>query len=163
MRKVKQRQIYLDSVGGLLLIYMIVGHCCQWAHLWDQFDRYTFWLGFFMPWFFFKGGMFYKPVTNRDAVRASFRRLIVPFLWFTLIGTCVLWLKDIIGGTFTLMSIISQIKCFLVSGAFSGNLALWFLLSLFCVRILFNYFYTKRNTSNKIYNYLRGGYLQRVA
>lgn len=157
MIKEKRRHNYLDSVGGLLLIYMIIGHCCQWAHLWTEFDRYTYWLGFFMPWFFFKGGMFYKSKTNRDQISTSFRRLIVPFVWFTIIGTCILWIKEAIFGTFTLTTIIKNCKCFIREGSFPGNLALWFLISLFCVRIAFNYLHNKFKDSAGFCNYLWGG------
>lgn len=138
----KKRLTYLDSAGGLLLIYMIVGHCAQWAVLWNDFDKYTYWLGFFMPWFFFKGGIFYKPKTFREELKSGYKRLIVPFICFSLIGTVILWVKLlIINGDISIKEFLYPIKGLLIQGSVPGNLALWFLPSLFAVRIIFNYFY----------------------
>lgn len=131
------RQIYLDTVGGILLIHMIVGHCCQWSQTYQPYQTWTFWLEFFMPWFFFKAGMFYKQRPIREEFHKSFKRLIIPYIYFSIIGTILLWGKLIVCNEFSYKSILTPIKSVLLAGAVPGNLALWFLLSLFIVRLLF--------------------------
>lgn len=142
-----KRELYLDTVGGFLLIYMICVHCAQWAGIWLQFDRYTYWLGFFMPWFFFKGGMFYRQKSTMEVARAGYRRLLVPFMWFSAIGCVILWGKLAIEGDLSIGSIAKSFGIFLLNGSFNGNFPLWFLTSLFCVRIIFNYFYQRIDTA----------------
>ena len=116
-----KREYYPDTVGGILLIYMILTHCFQWASLYPEFDRFTYFLNFFMPWFFFKGGMFYKPRTNKEIVKIGYKRLIVPFIWFSIIGTIILWIKYIILGIFTLRQIASPLRSLILTGSVPGN------------------------------------------
>lgn len=58
----RNREVYLDVVCGIMIIWMILGHLIASCGLRDTV-LYT--IGnrlfpFFMPWFFFKSGMFYK-------------------------------------------------------------------------------------------------------
>lgn len=56
-----RRQSHIDSVAGLLIIHMILGHCIQVTDCRDlTLYKWMQVLSFFMPWFFFKSGMFYK-------------------------------------------------------------------------------------------------------
>ena len=56
-----RRQSNIDSVAGLLIIHMILGHCIQVTDCRDlTLYKWMQVLSFFMPWFFFKSGMFYK-------------------------------------------------------------------------------------------------------
>jgi fucose 4-O-acetylase-like acetyltransferase len=139
----KIRENYLDTVAGILLIYMICVHSSQTADIWPVFDKYTYWLGFFMPWFFFKGGAFYHPKSTKDLIHNSYRRLLIPFIYFTLIGCVILWIGLALKGSFSLKCIIHSICVLLLNGSSDGNLPLWFLTTLFAVRIIFNYFYIK--------------------
>ena len=57
-----KRIVSLDIITGILIIHMIFGHIMRFAHCIDT-DLYHYTsilLSFFMPWFFFKSGMFYK-------------------------------------------------------------------------------------------------------
>lgn len=158
------RETYLDIVGGLLLIYMICWHCALASGTAAEFKKYTFWLGFFLPWFFFKGGLFFKPRENKEVIKIGYKRLIIPFLWFSLIGTIILWTGQIINGDFTIYTVNKNIIGFFAYGSFYGNLALWFLLSLYAVRIIFNYFFIKiKNSPSRFYKYLWGGGLRSYA
>ena len=85
----KRREGYIDAVAGVLVIHMIAGHAIQWAHLTDTDGAYLFFqkvLGFFMLWFCFKAGMYFKPKPMRPLAASSFRRLVVPFIVFSAIG-----------------------------------------------------------------------------
>ena len=58
----KQRQIYLDNVCGLLIIHMIfICHQPLFCNYTDSAVEFVLkLLSFFMAWFFFKAGMVYK-------------------------------------------------------------------------------------------------------
>lgn len=134
---------YLDSAGGILLINMMLLHCWQWANL--PYD--ATWLrifSFFMPWFFFKAGMFFKPDSNDIIIRKSSKRLLVPYVIYTILGTIVLCITLLIFDEFDLTCfVITFFSSALKTGSVPGNLPLWFLLSLFLVRIIYNAFYNK--------------------
>ena len=142
------RKYYLDTIGGILLIHMIVGHCCQWSYTFSTYQTWTFWLDFFMPWFFFKAGLFFKSRPLKDELHKSFRRLINPYIYFSIIGTLLLWVKMGINGDLALRSLLSPIKNIIFFGSAQGNLALWFLLSLFVVKLSFSFIHTKISLAN---------------
>ena len=63
------RVIYIDQISGLLIIYMIVYHILQWCDL--NYINRSYWmlpLSFFMFWFFYKSGMFYKEKTCNEII-----------------------------------------------------------------------------------------------
>jgi fucose 4-O-acetylase-like acetyltransferase len=131
----RERVVYYDSVAGILLVHMVLFHCCQWAHVYDRLQIVLF---FFMTWFFFKNGLFYRVRSFKEEVYQSFKRLIVPFIIFSILGTIILWIKYLIEGNLTIHSMISSVSSILVVGAPKGNLPLWFLLSLFSVRVIYS-------------------------
>ena len=53
------RQNFLDGLAGLLIIDMILGHIVGFAGSTDSSWLQP--LSFFMFWFYFKSGMFYRP------------------------------------------------------------------------------------------------------
>lgn len=95
---------------------------------------------YFMPWFFFKAGQFYKPKPLKEVVKDSYKRLLVPFCVFSFLGHLLyclcLYLK---GDSNIIHYTLSFIKAILFSGASQGNQPIWFLLSLFIVRIVYSY------------------------
>lgn len=127
----------LDAVGGLLIAYMIYGHICLWCgvkHI-EILARIFF---FFMPWFFFKSGMFFKSEKICDLFSKGWRRLMIPYMVFSLLGQVVFSVMWLLGGNTPLKHyIIAPLRTLLHEGAVVGNSPLWFLLSLFVVRILF--------------------------
>lgn len=134
----KQREHSLDAVCGLLIIYMIYGHICLWTGV-EQVEIFPRLLFFFMPWFFFKSGMFYKPRPLKDELSGGARRLLVPYVVFSLIGQVVFYVKWLVqGGTPWKDFGVAPLRTLLHEGAVMGNSPLWFLLTLFLVRVLFN-------------------------
>lgn len=142
----KQRYLYLDWLCGFFIIHMILGHISQsqYAQVEDKsffilVNRLFF---FFMPWFFFKNGMFFKKDSNYKGFnKKSFRRLMIPFIIFSLIGEPLYWIHI----SFTEHSnswqwYFASIKTFFTHGQLQGNGPLWFLLSLFLIRIFYNRF-----------------------
>lgn len=144
-----KRIYYLDTVIGILLIHMIAGHCCQWSETFLIYQKWTFWLDFFMPCFFFKAGIFFKQRPLRDELNKSFRRLIIPYIYFSVIGTVILLIKLGLNCQLTFKSFLLTFKSIALEGATAGNLPLWFLLSLFAVRISFSYLHGKLTSSPK--------------
>lgn len=140
----KQRYSSLDALCGILIIHMIIGHVFEWSSLADS--KFYAWqqriLFFFMPWFFFKSGMFYRERNFQTNIEASFRRLIVPLFCFTLLGMPHHWIKLYLAGdTNTIHYLLSPLKSFIVIGNNVGNLPLWFLLALFGVTVICNYLF----------------------
>lgn len=57
----KGRQIYLDTIGGILICYMMLMHILLWRLI--PLTNDSIWLEplkFFMFWFFFKSGEFFR-------------------------------------------------------------------------------------------------------
>lgn len=95
-----------------------------------------------MPWFFFKAGMFFKKESVSKVVKKSFKRLLIPFIVFTIIGELTKLAVDIYTIDKSILTIVkfntwSAFKYLILYGSSLGNLALWFLFSLFCVRIIY--------------------------
>lgn len=158
MNNTDNRNVSLDSIGGLLLIYMIIMHCAIWSDVFSTFSMYTQFLGFFMPWFFFKGGMFYRPLSLAKDIKKGYKRLIIPFIYFSIIGTLILWCQYALDGVLNFKRIIMSIGSVILYGSFPGNLALWFLVSLFVVRIIFNLFFNRITPQHsQLHNILWGG------
>lgn len=136
---VSERQTYLDAVAGFLIIYMILGHIFQKAEMTDTaFYKNMDVLYFFLPWFFFKSGMFYKESTIKDFITKSGKKLLSEYVIWSLVGTVVLAFVEFAMGTFEPVSFASRfIRGFYNYEAVPGNLALWFLIALFCSRFLF--------------------------
>lgn len=102
-------------------------------------------LYFYMAYFFFKAGIFYHPdKTIKEICINSAKRLLVPFLIFSIIGyTCF-------GARMVGFSVQDfrywwwPIRQIFAIGRVEGNGPLWFLLSLFFVRVIFQMTQNKR-------------------
>ena len=76
--KAKKRDTSLDAIAGLLILHMITLHCVQnTIGQLGQYEIISSILMFFMPWFFFKNGMFINDKSTfnwkKDASRLIFR------------------------------------------------------------------------------------------
>lgn len=96
-----------------------------------------------MPWFFFKAGMLFKKESVGKVVKKSFRRLILPFIVFTIIGETIklainLYLIDESAFYIIKRNILFAGIAIIKFGSSMGNLALWFLPTLFSVRVIYN-------------------------
>lgn len=134
----KSRIAYLDFISGLLILYMIFP-----VHVLSQtgLERYNYLspvFFFFMAWFFYKTGMFFKPTDCKAILKKTFKRLIVPFLIFSVIGDLVLDIHFCLTGITSYKYYIASLKSVLIDGNAVGNVPLWFLLSLFIIHNGFN-------------------------
>lgn len=139
----KQRYCYLDNLGGLLICYMIFNHVL----LMDQIDCGidNIWLEplqFFMFWFFFKSGMFYTPKNCKLIIAHESRKLLKPLLVYSLVGHVVECFKLCANGDYNWKHyLLTPLKEFLLNGSVVGNQPLWFLFSLFFVKLIYNELY----------------------
>lgn len=134
----RNRLEYLDVISGLLIIHMILGHTGLGRNLpaYSTISRILF---FFMSWFYFKAGLFIN--RNRDLktwVKRDFMRLLVPYIAFTIIGSVFYYARELyIPDKPVWKIIIMPIYQVIKLGSASGNLPLWFLLSLFLTRLAY--------------------------
>ena len=134
------RKIYLDFEAAIMLLYMMYTHICQLFKLPNDTIsivlHYAFFM--FMPWFFFKGGMCFKIRGFNDVLKRGIVRLIKPYVIWSIIGTMVLLVCNYLA--FGELYILKEGKDFISwivnKGSCKGNLALWFLPSLFVARLI---------------------------
>lgn len=136
----KTRESYLDQISGLLIVYMIVYHILQWSDLNNVI--HSLWmkpLSFFMFWFFYKSGMFYKKRTSKDILFWGGRKLLVPFLIFSLLGHALLCVQMWNSGICDWKKyLLDPIYSVFLAGSTSGNTPLWFLPTLLAVQFIYN-------------------------
>lgn len=141
---------YLDTIAGLLIVRMILGHLFQWCGL-TETDAY-WWVNtvfsFFMPWFFYKSGMLFTPppykiISSCNTVNymvGKTKKILIPYAFFSvfsmLIETIILLIQE---DEKLNSSLINSLKTIVIYGAVGSNQPLWFLLTLFLVYIL-NYY-----------------------
>lgn len=134
-----ERNKAIDSVAGIMITYMVFTHICQhfgYEHsaIYMTLEHIFY---FFMPWFFFKAGMFFKFGDNKTICYKGIKRLLFPFVKYSLIGHICYCLLCYFNGNID-WSVIFPYRSFLMEGSIPGNLPLWFLLSLFLCRVIFN-------------------------
>ena len=137
-----KRYIDIDTLSGILILQMIfVVHCAKLSGIKGIIiDKEMLIMQFFMPWFFYKSGMFYHVSSIGDTIKKGIRHLIKPFIIFSLVGWLVI---VVVPGMFLFHRDIGflvndTIRHFLFDGSIRGNYALWFLLSLFIVKCIFS-------------------------
>lgn len=134
----------IDVVAGLLIVHVILGHIFQWAHMNSFYAPVNRALIFFMPWFFFKSGMYFKdkPINQ---VLLNTKRLLLPFAVFSLIGQFFWSIMMYVDGDREISHyLLSPFKTLFAEGAINGNLPLWFLLTLCVVQCVYSLVQSKR-------------------
>lgn len=132
------RNLSLDWISGILMIKIILMHMTPsfdiaWFQEFNHFLGYTLFM--FMPWFFFKAGMYNKPTHLHRCFKTSAKRLLLPWLIFGLFGLAVFYLTIVRHPHDSIKFICDSIRTVVIELAMPGNLALWFLMSLFVCRI----------------------------
>lgn len=138
----KGRVIYVDVVAGIMIAWMILGHCSYFSHYSLPFFKY---LGFYMPWFFYKSGMFFSNKQQRMLIRKDAFKLLRYFVVYSVLGWFIWSICGLTDNSLDLKDcLIKPIGGFLYAGFIRGNGALWFLLSLFIVRQCSNLLINKK-------------------
>ena len=143
---------YIDAIAGIMIIWMILGHCTTFSHYRLPFREF---LSFYMPWFFYKSGMFFKARNQKDLLQKDLRKYIKPFIVYSLVGYVVWCVCGLIDGSQSFLSCVWRpVKSFYKSGCVVGNGALWFLLTLFITRFIGNMLINKKLPPPNFVNYL---------
>lgn len=129
----KERENHIDIAAGLMICWMILWHVL-WVGNIDGLDYCPIFL-FFMPWFFFKSGMYYRERSIKQQLHDSYRKLIIPYL--VMMGISYLLVVLLALGNaewFTFRNLIYlPIRRTFFYGALPNNGSLWFLFTLFLV------------------------------
>ena len=134
MKNKLNRDVSLDAVGGVFIVWMIITHAQQWASINNKYlDLFNSVLFIFMGWFYFKSGMFHHP----HKIEKNIKKFIVPFLWYSALGELVYFIRLYNEDGLKWETIlIDPLREMIFLGSIKGNLPLWFLLSLFTVKFI---------------------------
>lgn len=138
------RKTYIDLAAGVMILWLLYYHA-----LYPMFGNMTLdnvpWLFFFMPWFFYKSGYFFIPREPREECVKDAKKLLVQFAIWSAVGyVCMVVHALVIRHGITLRQLCYvPVRSLLLFGAIPINNALWFLLTLFIVRQVANYWVTK--------------------
>ena len=131
-----ERDKSIDAVAGMMIIVMVVGHCVAEGYL----KTFINVLNFFMPWFYYKSGMFYRVQSNLECIIGGGKKLLAPYIKYTFLGWIVASILMALRGDYNWMHyVLTPFKEILSVGAIQGNLVLWFLPTLFASKVIFNY------------------------
>lgn len=139
----------IDSIAGVLILHMMLIHIQQFVNSDTRFYYYqNLVLSFFMPWFFFKSGMFFSTKEPCQVFKSTLKKLILPFCVYAILGEFIYYMICLV--ECKEYNICLVILRFIAHGSSNGNLPLWFLLSLFFVRNIINYLTFKGISGNKL-------------
>ena len=130
---------YIDFASGVMILWMILFHAI--AHAWGSFYPCVKipCLHFFMPWFFYKSGQFFKKCTFRELFVKDSNKLLKTFAIWSIIGALCYLLVCLINDSFTYKNFAQTIiHEFIYLGKMPLNTPLWFLLTLLMVRVVAN-------------------------
>lgn len=131
----KENRIYwIDLLKGIAILWLVVYH----FHILD-------WLRSPVPVFFFLSGLFFTEGNNFGSfVGKKTRALLIPFLFFFVLGICALWQRSILLGESYSFPPLLLFATMIPSDAEVVNPlgvgAIWFLVSLFEVYIIYYLF-----------------------
>lgn len=133
------RRTDIDIVQGIMILYMVYGHIACFAGVLNNNMWINHLLFCFMPWFYYKSGMFYESqhVFMYDRMK---RKFFFPYFIYSLFGLCAYWFVLYYQNDKNWIHyFLSPLKEIILTGALGGNSPLWFLPSLFAVIIIFRY------------------------
>lgn len=81
--------------------------------------------------------MFFHNISFSECYKKGIQRLMIPYIIFSIIGWFMFFIRDVIKQEITEQYFINSLRQILHEGAVAGNAPLWFLFTLFCVRIIF--------------------------
>ena len=134
-----KRDLSTDCMAGILVLYMVFTHVCQHLDmteipLYSLLERIFY---FFMPWFFFKSGYYFKLTSNCEQLQKGLVKFVKPFIFYSVIGQAIYCIHSYCSGTFE-WNMLYPAREFLGQGSVFGNLPLWFLLTIFTSRLVYN-------------------------
>ena len=133
----------MDIAAGIMTIWVMVYHAIYPMYGTDELKVVPY-LYYFMPWFFYKAGMMFRPKKTRDELRSGWKKLIVTFVIWSFIG----WFAHIgwhlfAGDLTPRVAFYSPLRSLVFKASVPINGAVWFLPILFLVRIIGNWLLNK--------------------
>lgn len=163
------RQLYIDLAAGIMILWMIIYHALYNAWSFENRDLWSVeglmlqqkglhafvntdgkieifnpcilfpYLSFFMPWFFYKSGQFFRKRPWKEQLDKDARKLLRTFVIWSVIGYVMFLVFGMLQHTITLRSATySIVRGLFLTGKVPINEPLWFLLTLFGVRMMAN-------------------------
>lgn len=135
---------YIDNIKGVCIILVVLWHCLQFCGFEDiQYNKTV--MAFLMPLFFFLSGIFFRPYDSfATFLKKKVNSLLIPFLLFYYTTCAPLFLvRSAIHHTLTMASLINALFMWITE--FYENQALWFILCLFNISMLFYTIYRLSN------------------
>lgn len=121
-----QRIIYIDFMKGILIILLVAFHINP-----EIFGDIS---GFLMMGFFFLSGLFFKIYNGfNDFLRRKINNLIVPLIFFIVIGSIYYFCRNLIENHFDAKVALNQMP----QNPMLNNVPMWFLAVLFEVNIIY--------------------------
>ena len=145
----KQRIVWIDTAKGICIILVVLYHSLIHTHA-DFLLSNTNLEIFFMPLYFALSGIFFKTYSSfSNFVIRKINKLIVPFLFFYILGSIILplLLESLSINLFSEYSINELVKDCLYNHCRRVNGPLWFLLCLFISNL---FFFVIVNATNNI-------------
>lgn len=141
------RQTYLDLASGIMTIWVMIFHAL--CPMWGTMELAHFpWLYFFMPWFFYKSGMMFRPKEAHVEWKNGCRKLLTVFAIWSVIGYIAHIGWHLFAGDLTWrMAVYSPLRSLFLTCEVPINGALWFLPILFLVRMTGNWLLNKHVSS----------------
>lgn len=135
----EKRVDYIDLGAGILIIWVMMFHAINNAHVYGQTDARVAipFLTFSMPWFFYKSGQFFNPARGWEGVRRDVRKFLIPFAQWTLIGYAVQLIVLLIDHDLSFQTaVVDSLYKFYIYGYIPIDVPLWFVLSLFVTKVI---------------------------
>lgn len=137
-----KRKSYIDVVAGFMILWMVIDHCRFITGMGIPLIKYLpveKLLGFYMPWFYYKSGLFFSHKNQPDLFRKDTSKFLRYYIIYSFLG----WSIWCVCGYFdnSLQSsdfFVIPLNNFIKKGSITGNGPLWFLISLVCVRQIAN-------------------------
>jgi fucose 4-O-acetylase-like acetyltransferase len=134
----KQRLQHIDLISGIFILQIILMHILQFADRYKGNPVFSVVMHlsfFFMPWFYFKSGYFYKSPGKVDKayIKKKAQKLLIPYITFFIIGLIINLPFEICEAQKPAWKILLApgYQVLRYGGGGAGNAPLWFLLSLF--------------------------------
>lgn len=143
----KERLVHIDALSGLMIIQMIYLHLER--GVFDGFYLFkwlSLFLNLFMAWFAFKSGLFSNIKDLSTTILQGYKKLIKPFLFFSIIGYVVNAIFLIETHNIHWNILYSPLITIWQGGFLWGNEPLWWLITLFLVKCI----YSLVNNQNRI-------------
>lgn len=138
-----KRILWIDNLSGLLILQLIF--LCHVRILASSIPNTNFlydiqyFLVFFMPWFFYKSGMFFKEKSFGEELSQSARKLLIPFGIYSVIGYgmqvgCMVARHESLSLQTLLYSQMDGLERY---ASIPWQQPLWFLITLFMVKNIY--------------------------